>query len=299
VTKSKRVTDMFGAVVSTIELDPWGADTNRSSNGAFQPKKFTSYERDANGTDEAMFRRYNRWQSRFDQPDPYDGSYDLGDPQSFNRYAYVQGDPVNFVDPSGLFMDCPPDTGSVIHVCHEEPGGLPGSGPADHSGIRPPHDRPGGGGGLGGGTGAVLSAVQGRRFGRKDKEARCKDAINEATRAMSEIDRRMGNAISAPGGLDAGHQKAIAQDIGRLKSALEAIEKNCFDGSGGPPLLPELADSLNELRQKASQKLKVPPVGWDGGRTAAENRIKAAAFGANVGSVLLRVIQWLQYAVAF
>jgi hypothetical protein len=72
VTKSKRLTNSSGYVVSTIELDPWGADTNRSSNGAFQPKKFTSYERDANGTDEAMFRSYNRWQSRFDQPDPYD-----------------------------------------------------------------------------------------------------------------------------------------------------------------------------------------------------------------------------------
>ena len=91
-----------GAIISTIELDPWGADTNRSSNAAFQPKKFTSYERDANGSDEAMFRRYNRWHSRFDQPDPYEGSYDLGDPQTFNRYAYVQNDPVNFVDPSGL-----------------------------------------------------------------------------------------------------------------------------------------------------------------------------------------------------
>ena len=88
VTKSKRVTNSAGAIVSTIELDPWGADTNRSSNGAFQPKKFTSYERDATGSDEAMFRRYNRWQSRFDQPDPYDGSYDMTNPQSFNRYAY-------------------------------------------------------------------------------------------------------------------------------------------------------------------------------------------------------------------
>ncbi len=103
ITKSKRVTNGAGAIVSTIELDPWGADTNRSNNAAFQPRKFTSYERDGNGSDEAMFRRHNRWQSRFDQPDPYDGSYDFSDPQSFNRYAYVQNDPANFVDPTGLW----------------------------------------------------------------------------------------------------------------------------------------------------------------------------------------------------
>ena len=102
VAKSKRLTDGSGNVVSTIELDPWGGNTNRSSNDAFQPRKFTTYERDGNGSDEAMFRRYNHWWSRFDQPDPYDGSYNLAHPQSFNRYAYVQNDPVNFVDPSGL-----------------------------------------------------------------------------------------------------------------------------------------------------------------------------------------------------
>jgi hypothetical protein len=54
VTKSKRVTDGLGNVVSATELDPWGRDTNRSSNAAFQPKQFTSYERDANGSDEAI-----------------------------------------------------------------------------------------------------------------------------------------------------------------------------------------------------------------------------------------------------
>ena len=102
VAKSKRITNSSGTVVSTVELDPWGGDTTRSSNEAFQPRRFTTYDRDGNGSDDAMHRRYNRWHMRFDQPDPYGGSYDMTDPQSFNRYSYVQNDPVNFVDPLGL-----------------------------------------------------------------------------------------------------------------------------------------------------------------------------------------------------
>jgi hypothetical protein len=42
-------------------------------------------------SDEASQRRYNGRRPRFDQPDPYEGSYDLSDPQSFNRYCI--GDP--------------------------------------------------------------------------------------------------------------------------------------------------------------------------------------------------------------
>jgi hypothetical protein len=54
-----------------------------------------------------MFRRYAPKQNRFAQPDPYDGSYNRYNPQSLNRYAYTQGDPVNFVDPSGLHIAGP------------------------------------------------------------------------------------------------------------------------------------------------------------------------------------------------
>jgi len=129
--KSKRVTNGSGAVVSTIELDPWGGNTNRNNNEAFQPQAFTTYTRDGIAADDAMFRRYNRWWSRFDQPDPYLGSYNLTDPQSFNRYSYVRNDPVNLVDPMGL-MPCVP--GNISVEC-------------DSSGFG------GWGGGFGGGTG--------------------------------------------------------------------------------------------------------------------------------------------------
>jgi RHS repeat-associated protein len=102
VTKSQRVTNTSGAVVSTIDLDPWGGETWRSSNQQLMSHRYTSYERDDNGGDEAQMRRYQSKWTRFSQPDPFDGSYDISDPQSFNRYSYVENDPVNRVDPSGL-----------------------------------------------------------------------------------------------------------------------------------------------------------------------------------------------------
>jgi RHS repeat-associated protein len=103
-SKGQRITNSSGNVTATIELDPWGGETNRSVNSYFQPRKFTTYDRDANYWDEAQARQYHGFWSRFAQPDPYDGSYSPTNPQSFNRYAYVQNDPVNFVDPSGLEM---------------------------------------------------------------------------------------------------------------------------------------------------------------------------------------------------
>lgn len=81
--------------------EPWysnndaGCTTTGSSSWIY-----TSYERDTeSGNDYALARSYANTQGRFLSPDPLEGH--AGDPQSWNRYAYVENDPINLSDPSG------------------------------------------------------------------------------------------------------------------------------------------------------------------------------------------------------
>jgi RHS repeat-associated protein len=54
------------------------------------------------GLDHARNRFYSSTLGRFTTADPLLSSVGLGNPLSWNRYAYVNGDPVNITDPSGL-----------------------------------------------------------------------------------------------------------------------------------------------------------------------------------------------------
>jgi RHS repeat-associated protein len=71
------------------------------------------------GTDHAQFRQYGNTQGRFMSPDPYDGSYDASNPQSFNRYAYALNSPLSYVDPSGLCSTQEYDEGGNPITCIE------------------------------------------------------------------------------------------------------------------------------------------------------------------------------------
>ncbi len=122
------VVNASGAVIDGHDTTPFGDEIGwggaRSANAPQQQKqgaemgagttglygwnetmraRYASLERDTpTGLEHTDWRKYDAWQGRWTSTDPSHQSMSVGNPQSFNRYAYVQNDPVNFVDPSGL-----------------------------------------------------------------------------------------------------------------------------------------------------------------------------------------------------
>jgi RHS repeat-associated protein len=76
---------------------------------------FATYADDGNGLYYAKHRYYDSARGRFTSPDPA-ASGTIARPNSWNRYAYTEGDPVNHNDPDGLFVRNPsyPSTGGTL-----------------------------------------------------------------------------------------------------------------------------------------------------------------------------------------
>jgi RHS repeat-associated protein len=83
---------------------PYGEErTGQSGNPANGNEKFATYTRDGvTGLDYADQRWYAQGQGRFLTSDPYQASAGAAEPGSWNRYGYVEGDPVGAFDPNGL-----------------------------------------------------------------------------------------------------------------------------------------------------------------------------------------------------
>jgi RHS repeat-associated protein len=91
---------------STATSLPFG-DAQSSSGADGDASHFAMLDSDSeSGTDHAQFRQYSTTQGRWLSPDPYSGSYDFRNPQSFNRYTYVLNNPLSMNDPSGLKTVC-------------------------------------------------------------------------------------------------------------------------------------------------------------------------------------------------
>jgi RHS repeat-associated protein len=110
---------------------PYGEDCYNPTpaNPSNDQEKFATYTRDSiSGLDYAVNRYYAAGTGRFMSADPYGGSARLRNPGSWNRYAYVDGDPVNYQDPTGLDGDGEGDQPScyayaeVFADCYTSPG---------------------------------------------------------------------------------------------------------------------------------------------------------------------------------
>jgi RHS repeat-associated protein len=107
------ITDQFGQVTSRRDFMPFGEEIdpsvgNRSnaslqySSGDSVRQTFTGYQKDdETSLDFAEARMYENRYGRFTAIDPLLASGKLGDPQSFNRYSYVENNPLSFTDKSG------------------------------------------------------------------------------------------------------------------------------------------------------------------------------------------------------
>ncbi len=104
------VTDRVGSVRANSNGDrmnyfPYGEERTSTADGR---EKFGTYFRDTaanGGLDYADQRYYSNASGRFMTSDPYaatsGSATDPSTPGSWNRYAYVQGDPINLGDPHG------------------------------------------------------------------------------------------------------------------------------------------------------------------------------------------------------
>lgn len=99
---SRRVqTDYQGVVEQTCTNLPYGNGTTCSADPS--EYLFAGLQQEDNpGLESAVYRQYASYMGRWTVPDPYDGSYDWSNPQSLNRYGYVNGGPMRMSDPNGL-----------------------------------------------------------------------------------------------------------------------------------------------------------------------------------------------------
>jgi RHS repeat-associated protein len=80
-----------------------GRTTTQGYTGDSTRQHFTGYEADGEtGLNFAEARYQSNLQGRFTSVDPLGASASVGDPQSFNRYSYVNNNPTNLTDPTGM-----------------------------------------------------------------------------------------------------------------------------------------------------------------------------------------------------
>jgi RHS repeat-associated protein len=133
-----------GGVEAAFTSLPFGDAQTTASGTDLDPYHYATLDYDSEtSTDHAQFRQYNSTEGRWHSPDPYSGSYDTSNPQSFNRYAYVLNMPLSGTDSSGQYCDlwtgcgtgdCANDPNCYVGDTNFNPGVyVPGNGRIDQN----------------------------------------------------------------------------------------------------------------------------------------------------------------------
>ncbi|MEO8197599.1 MAG: RHS repeat-associated core domain-containing protein [Thermoanaerobaculia bacterium] len=125
------ITGPTGTVMATHTYYPFGREATSAAQDA-EPLKFTGHERDlllsisstADDLDYMHARYRSPLTSRFLSTDPVLGT--PSSPQSWNRYAYVQGNPLKFTDPTGkcVWDICVGETAAVFALTTATAGAI-------------------------------------------------------------------------------------------------------------------------------------------------------------------------------
>ncbi len=120
---SRMVTNSSAQIVALHDYAPFGQEIPAGVDGRTAlwgapdnvNQKFTGQERDSETNLDFFQARYmSSGLGRFMSPDPYNAGADPTNPQSWNGYGYVSGNPLNSIDPSGTYLVAPqpiPDPG--------------------------------------------------------------------------------------------------------------------------------------------------------------------------------------------
>jgi RHS repeat-associated protein len=114
----RTITNAQGSVIARHDYLPFGEDVLNSvgmrasvqgygGNEAARQKYAGMERNEATAMAHTLWRQYDSLSGRWTAPDPYRGSMSIQNPQSLNRYSYVDNDPVNLVDPAGLMPKLP------------------------------------------------------------------------------------------------------------------------------------------------------------------------------------------------
>lgn len=226
-------------------------------------------ERDeASGLDHTWFRKHENQAGRWTGADPYNGSINLVDPQSFNRYSYVENQPTNFIDPSGLNMSecglrtlvitscvdgvgCTIDDIQVIYVCSAGGGGT--RDPGDVGGI-----------GIGGSGPKVLQTTL-----EQDCEKYVRDALKrfweyvaEWAKYDMEEDMKGGHPIMKNGKFYGytspyGHRNKMEEKQNGMRNNIKKYDKRCGNSAH------EMPEGVREAADELIPYIRQPFSAWD------------------------------------